>query len=79
MAWRWIDIEDGSDSFRVVNELLVDFEVRSLVLVIGSPESIEIPCSIEKLRPFCCYSKKRLRTVEFESDRLSVRPSPASN
>jgi hypothetical protein len=64
---RSIAIEGGSVSFRVVNEFLVDFEVRSLVWVIGSPESIEIPSSIEELRPFCCCRKTGLRTVEFES------------
>jgi hypothetical protein len=42
-----IEIEEESVSFRVVNELLVDFEVRSLVWVIGSPESIRIPSSVE--------------------------------
>jgi hypothetical protein len=65
---RSIDIEDGSISFRVLNEFLVDFEVRSLVWVIGSPESIQIPSSIEELRPSCCRGNLRLRTVEFESD-----------
>jgi hypothetical protein len=63
-----LEIEDGSVSFRVVNEFLVDFEVRSLVWVIGSPESIEIPSSIEYLRPSCCRSKTRLIHVEFESN-----------
>jgi hypothetical protein len=65
---RSIGIEEGSVSFRVVNELLVDFEVRSLVLVLGSPESIEIPSSIEEFRPCCCLGKGRLKTVDFESD-----------
>jgi hypothetical protein len=69
---RSIAIEDGSVSFRVVNELLVDFEFRSLVLVIGSPESIQIPSSIEELRPYCCSAKPRLKIVEFESD-LNLR------
>jgi hypothetical protein len=64
-----IEIEEGSVSFRIVNELLlVDFEVRSLVSVIGSPESIQIPSSIEELRSFCCFSKMQLKIVEFESD-----------
>jgi hypothetical protein len=63
-----IEIEDGSVSFRVVNELLVDFEVRSLVWVIGSLESIQIPSSIEEIRPFCCFGQRRLRTVDFESN-----------
>jgi hypothetical protein len=63
-----IEIEDGSISFRVENEFLVDFEFRSLVWVIGSPESIEIPSSIEELRPFCCSLNETLMHVEFESD-----------
>jgi hypothetical protein len=63
-----IEIDDGSVSFRVVNEFLVDFEVRSLVWVIGSVESIEIPSSIEELRPYCCRSQKRLTHVGFESN-----------
>jgi hypothetical protein len=63
-----IEIEEGSVSFKVVNEFLVDFGVRSLILVIGFPESIHIPSSIAELRPFCCCGKARLRTVEFESD-----------
>jgi hypothetical protein len=37
---RLIEIEEGSVSFRVVNEFLVDVAVRSLVWVIRSPESI---------------------------------------
>jgi hypothetical protein len=65
---RSIAIEDGSVSFGVVKEFLVDFEVRSLVWVIGSLESIRIPSSIEELRPLCCSRKAGLRTVEFESD-----------
>jgi hypothetical protein len=65
---RWIEIEDGSVSFRVVNEFLVDFESRSLIYGIGSPDSVEIPSSIEELRPYCFAMKDRLRTVEFESD-----------
>jgi hypothetical protein len=65
---RWIEVEEGSVSFRVVNDLLVDFEARSVVWVIGSPEWILIPSSIEELRPRCCALKARLRTVEFESD-----------
>jgi hypothetical protein len=67
-AIRSIDIEDGSVSFRVLNGLLVDSEVRSLVWVIGSPESIVIPSSIEELRPYCYAENLRLATVEFESD-----------
>jgi putative effector of murein hydrolase LrgA (UPF0299 family) len=63
-----IEIDDGSVSFRVVNEFLVDFEVRSLVWVIGSPESIEIPSSIEYIPPYCCRSKTRLIHVESESN-----------
>jgi hypothetical protein len=66
---RWIEIEEGSLSFGVREGLLVDFDVRSLVWVIGSPESIVIPSSIEELRPFCCSYQNKLRTVEFESDR----------
>jgi hypothetical protein len=65
---RSIEIEEGSVSFRVVNELLVDFDIRSLVSVIGSPESIQIPSSIEELRPHCCGWKQALRTVEFAAD-----------
>jgi hypothetical protein len=64
---RSIEIEEGSVSFRVRNGLLVDFEVRTLVWVIGSPEEILIPSSIEELRPFCCAWKEALRAVEFES------------
>jgi hypothetical protein len=63
---RSIGLEEGSVSFRVLDKLLVDFEVRSLVWVIGSPESILIPSSIEELRPFCCAFKSQLRIVEFE-------------
>jgi hypothetical protein len=62
-----IEIEEGSVSFRVENDLLVDFCVRSLVLVIGCPESIVVPSSIAELRRFCCFSKPRLSKVEFES------------
>jgi hypothetical protein len=62
-----IEIEEGSVSFRVENDLLVDFEARSLVWVIGSPDSIVIPSSIEELRPFCCSYKMGLSNVEFES------------
>jgi hypothetical protein len=65
---RSIGIEEGSVSFRVVNGLLVDFEVRLLVWVIGSPESIVIPSSIETLGPFCCAEHWKLNTVEFEPD-----------
>jgi hypothetical protein len=65
---RSIEIEEGSVSFRVVNDLLVDFDVRSLVWTIGSPESIVIPSSVEELGPYCCAWKKDLRTVEFERD-----------
>jgi hypothetical protein len=63
-------IENGerSISFRVVNAFLVDFEVRLLVWVIGSPESIEIQSSIEEVRPFCCARKTKLMTVAFEPD-----------
>jgi hypothetical protein len=73
LAFRWsgiksIEIEEGSVSFRVVKDFLVDFAVRSLFWVIGSPESIEIPSSIEELGPSCCYLNPRLRTVEFESE-----------
>jgi hypothetical protein len=65
---RSIELEEGSISFRVENELLVDFEVRSLVWLIESPKLIQIPSSIEELRPFCCARKASLTTVEFESD-----------
>jgi hypothetical protein len=64
---RLVEIEEGPASFRVLDGFLVDFEVHSLVWVIGSPESIRIPSSIEELRSFCC-SKRALRTVEFPSD-----------
>jgi hypothetical protein len=64
---RSIEIEEGSASFRILNDLLVDFEVRSLVWVIGSPDSIVIPSSIEELGRHCC-AWKELRTVEFERD-----------
>jgi hypothetical protein len=37
-----IEIEEGSVSFRILNGLLVDYEVRSLIWVIGSRESIVI-------------------------------------
>jgi hypothetical protein len=63
-----IEIEAGSVSFRVRNDLLVDFEVRSLVWVIGSPTSIVIPSSIEELRPFCSASNRELKTLAFESE-----------
>jgi hypothetical protein len=63
-----IEISQGSDSLRVRDEFLFDFESRSLILVIGSPERILIPASIEELLPFCCSRKGRLMTVEFESD-----------
>jgi hypothetical protein len=62
-----IEISAASGSFRVLNEFLVDFEVRSLVWVIGSPEAVLIPASIEELGPSCCNSKGHLRTVTFES------------
>jgi hypothetical protein len=65
---RAIEIGEGSVSFRVVNEFLVDFEVRSLVWVIGSPESIVIPSSIEALGRCCCACQRGLRTIVFESD-----------
>jgi hypothetical protein len=64
---RSIEIEEGSVSFRVVNELLVDLRIISLVWVIGSPESIVIPSWIEALGPFCCASNEGVRAVEFES------------
>jgi hypothetical protein len=65
---RSIEIEEGSVSFRVVNEFLVDFEVCSLLCVIGSPESIQIPSSIEELQHCCAASKECLIHVEFEPD-----------
>jgi hypothetical protein len=65
---RSIGIEEGSESFRVVNEFLINFAGSSLIWVIGSPESIRIRASVEELRSFCCSRKERLRTVEFESD-----------
>jgi hypothetical protein len=61
-------IEEGSVSLRIQNDLLINFAARSLVCTIGSPESILIPSSVEELRPYCCASNERLRTVEFESD-----------
>jgi hypothetical protein len=67
---RSIEIEAGSVSFRVINGFLVDFGIRSLVLVIGSPESIVIPSSIETLGGHCCARKVGLRTVAFESNSL---------
>jgi hypothetical protein len=63
-----IEIEEGSISFRVLDGFLVDFEARLLVWVIGSPESIQVPASIEVLGRSCCAWNVRLRTVEFESD-----------
>jgi hypothetical protein len=63
-----IEIDEGSVSFRVVNQFLVDFEVRSLSWVIGSPESIVIPSSIEQLRPYCCAWHDKVRSVVFEPD-----------
>jgi hypothetical protein len=65
---RSIEIEEGPVSFRVVNELLVAFEVRSLVWVIGSPESIVIPSSIEEIGPCSCAWQDGLGSVQFESD-----------
>jgi hypothetical protein len=61
-------IPANSVSFTVWDEFLVDFGDNSLVWVMGSPERIVIPASIEELRPFCCNAKRTLRTVEFESD-----------
>jgi hypothetical protein len=63
-----IGIANHSVSFKVWDGLLVDFGGGSLVWVIGSAESIVVPASIGELRPFCCNSKRKLRTVEFESD-----------
>jgi hypothetical protein len=63
-----IEVSTESVSFRVQDEFLIDFEIRSLVWVIGSPEKILIPASIEELGPSCCAWKERLRSVEFESD-----------
>jgi hypothetical protein len=40
-----IEIEEGSVSFRVEHNLLVDFGLRSLVWVIGCPESIMVQTS----------------------------------
>jgi hypothetical protein len=48
--------------------IVVGFELRSMVWVIGSPNSIVIPSSIEELRRHCCASKFFMRTVEFDSD-----------
>jgi hypothetical protein len=64
---RSISIENGSVSFRVWGDLLVDFDVHLLVWVIGSPDSIVIPSSIEELGAYCCAFKARPRNVEFES------------
>jgi hypothetical protein len=61
-----IAVEEGSVSFRVVNQLVVGFDVRSLLCVIGFPESIVIPSSIEELRESCCAFNERLKSVEFE-------------
>jgi hypothetical protein len=62
-----IDIEEGSILFRIQDELLGHFGVRSVVDVIGSPDSIAILSSIEGLLAFCCF-EERLRTVEIEAD-----------
>jgi hypothetical protein len=72
-----LEIEEGSVSFRVMDELLVDLEVRSLIWVIGSPESIVIPSSIEELRHSCCGFQGALSTVEFQagSNLRSIGPS----
>jgi hypothetical protein len=71
-----IEVEAGSVSFRVLNDLLVDFEGRVLVWVIGSPEPPVIPSSIEQLGSGCC-SRKEVVTVEFERDSnlRSIGPS----
>jgi hypothetical protein len=61
-----IGVEDGSVSFRVLEHLLVDFEVRSLLWVIGSPESILIPASVEEICDRCSCWNGELQTVEFE-------------
>jgi hypothetical protein len=63
---RSVGIEKGSVSFKIRNDFLVDFGMRVLVLVIGSPESIVVPSTIETLGRFCLSTAKRLRTVEFE-------------
>jgi hypothetical protein len=65
-----IEIEEGSISLGVPDELLVDFEVRSLVYryVVDSPQSIVIPSSIEELPPVCSFWEEKLRTVDYEPD-----------
>jgi hypothetical protein len=59
-------IEEGSAAFSVRDGFLLDFEGRSLLWVIGSPESILIPSAIEELAEYCCLAKERLKTVEFQ-------------
>jgi hypothetical protein len=51
-----------------LDEFLVDFGNRWLAWVIGWPESISIPASIEELGPFYCSAKGRVVSVEFASD-----------
>jgi hypothetical protein len=63
-----IGLEEGSISFRVLNDLSVDFDVRALLYVIDSAESIFIPSPIEELRQFCRCYKMGLSNLEFESD-----------
>jgi hypothetical protein len=62
-----IEIEPGSASFSVRNGFLLDFSGRSLLWVLGSPESILIPSCIEELRRFFCGNNEQLKTVRFES------------
>jgi hypothetical protein len=63
---RQLEIEEGSVSFKVQDQFLVDFAGDSILWVVGSPESIRIPFSVHYLSPHCCAWKTTLRTVEFE-------------
>jgi hypothetical protein len=66
--FRSIEIEEGSVSFRVCGEFFVDFDVRLLIFVIGSPESIVLPASIVELGGSGCSVRFRRRSVRFESN-----------
>jgi hypothetical protein len=63
---RQLEIEEGSVSFKVQDQFLVDFTGHSILWVVGSPESIRIPFSVHCLTPYCCAWKTTLITVEFE-------------
>jgi hypothetical protein len=64
----WMEIEEGSVSFKIRNEFLLDFKGRSLLWVFGFRKSIRIPCWIMQLGAYCCASKNGLKRIEFESD-----------